>query len=345
MSCSNQVKQLSLSLHNYHDTHQAFPAGGAVFMGSVNRFSAFLALLPFIEQQPVYDACIGAMQMAVNAGVTPGNISPWMGSSTTSMPPAAATTINQVQTTQINAFICPSDGNGKKLAASDLGRTSYVTSSGDWAENAGLGASTATSNLNPRSVFIYGRFWRTMASLTDGTSNTVVFSEKAIGGTAGIRKLRGGIAYVSGNPLDDLPTSATYCSVAACLGVRNKDEFDSSVTNTNLGGSSVVGVLWLDGTAARNGFSTIIPPNGPSCGAQNASTGSVREQSRAMPAASSYHSGGVQVGLGDGSVRFISETINTKTAGGVDYCVTTGESPFGVWGALGSMNGGESTAP
>ncbi|MDR2704211.1 MAG: DUF1559 domain-containing protein, partial [Planctomycetaceae bacterium] len=47
-----------------------------------------------------------------------------------------------------------------------------------------------------------------------------------------------------------------------------------------------------------------------------------------------FHSGGVQVGLGDGSVRFISETINAKTTGSVDYCVLSGESLFGVWGGF-----------
>jgi prepilin-type N-terminal cleavage/methylation domain-containing protein len=345
MSCSNQVKQLSISLHNYHDVHLSFPAGGAIFLGSQPRFSAFLTLLPFIEQQPVYDAYLGAMQASRAAGVTPSNIAPWMNSSTTGVPSTAGTIIDQIRYTQIAALVCPSDPNKQKPPGNVVGRTSYAISSGDWAaEEAGRPATTSISDLNPRSIFIFGCFWRTMTTMTDGTSNTAVFSEKAIGGTSGIRKLRGGIAYVSGNPLNGLPTSATYCSVSACLTVRNNDEFSSTVTNTNLGGSNTVGVSWLDGTVVRNGFSTIIPPNGPSCGAQDGSTGSVREHSRAMPAASSYHPGGVQVGLGDGSVRFVSETINAKTAGGVNYCVTSGESPFGVWGALGSVNGGESTS-
>jgi hypothetical protein len=55
----------------------------------------------------------------------------------------------------------------------------------------------------------------------------------------------------------------------------------------------------------------------------------------------------VNAGLGDGSVRFVSDTINSKTTSGsnanLDYCVNSGNSPFGIWGAMGSKDGGEST--
>jgi prepilin-type processing-associated H-X9-DG protein len=64
-----------------------------------------------------------------------------------------------------------------------------------------------------------------------------------------------------------------------------------------------------------------------------------------MVAASSYHSGGVNVSLGDGSVRFISETIDSGTITATTTPVSSGESPFGVWGALGSINGGEAKVP
>ena len=66
-----------------------------------------------------------------------------------------------------------------------------------------------------------------------------------------------------------------------------------------------------------------------------------------MNSANSYHSGGVNVGMGDGSVRFITDSINwaTGTMDDTVACVTSGRSPFGVWGALGSINGGESAAP
>ena len=63
-----------------------------------------------------------------------------------------------------------------------------------------------------------------------------------------------------------------------------------------------------------------------------------------MNAASSYHTGGVNVAIGDGSVQFVSDTINwsTGTMSDTVAVVTSGPSPFGVWGAMGSINGGES---
>ncbi|MDR1963007.1 MAG: DUF1559 domain-containing protein [Planctomycetaceae bacterium] len=63
--------------------------------------------------------------------------------------------------------------------------------------------------------------------------------------------------------------------------------------------------------------------------------------------ASSYHPGGVNVVLGDGSVRFVSETIDMGTDNSFPNVTTTpvgevsGDSPFGIWGAMGSRNGGE----
>ncbi|MDR0522798.1 MAG: DUF1559 domain-containing protein, partial [Planctomycetaceae bacterium] len=60
--------------------------------------------------------------------------------------------------------------------------------------------------------------------------------------------------------------------------------------------------------------------------------------------ATSNHTAGVNAGLGDGSVRFISDAVDTGT---LDAGITffNGPSNYGVWGALGSINGGESVSP
>jgi prepilin-type processing-associated H-X9-DG protein len=61
-----------------------------------------------------------------------------------------------------------------------------------------------------------------------------------------------------------------------------------------------------------------------------------------MVSASSEHTGGVNVGLADGSVQFVSDTISSGTLTDTTTPVSSGTSPFGVWGAMGSINGGES---
>jgi prepilin-type processing-associated H-X9-DG protein len=78
----------------------------------------------------------------------------------------------------------------------------------------------------------------------------------------------------------------------------------------------------------------VLPPNAPSC------TNSDNDTGYGIWTPTSYHPGGVNVSLADGSVRFISETINAGSSTATE--VTTGLSPYGVWGALGSIGGGES---
>ena len=83
---------------------------------------------------------------------------------------------------------------------------------------------------------------------------------------------------------------------------------------------------------------TILPPNGPSCSYQTETTDD------GIFSAGSYHPGGIQAALTDGSVTFIAETINAKTDPALttgEASVTSGRSPYGTWGALGTRNGGE----
>src|SRR5262245_47381867 len=59
--CNNNLKQLTLALHNYHDTYLFFvyrrggTAGATTLLGNQNRLSGFIPLLPFLEQQPMYE--------------------------------------------------------------------------------------------------------------------------------------------------------------------------------------------------------------------------------------------------------------------------------------------------
>ncbi len=86
----------------------------------------------------------------------------------------------------------------------------------------------------------------------------------------------------------------------------------------------------------RCGFTTVLPPNSASC----VNDGNVNADSpTALISAASNHGAGVNAVMVDGSVRFINESINTGSLGLPE--VTAGPSPYGVWGALGSKDGGE----
>jgi len=103
------------------------------------------------------------------------------------------------------------------------------------------------------------------------------------------------------------------------------------------------GQRWADGGICYTGFQTILPPNAPSCMRQGN-----WDEGRGTLTAQSFHPGGVNGLMGDGSVRFISETIETGNLGlswnAYNGGASTGPSPYGVWGALGSRQGGESKA-
>ena len=97
-------------------------------------------------------------------------------------------------------------------------------------------------------------------------------------------------------------------------------------------------------------MTTILPPNAPSCffGAVSDSDGVVVLKPNFRPgifSASSNHTGGVNCALLDGSVQFVSDTINALNSGRSydDWSpAPTGESLYGVWGAMGTPSAGES---
>lgn len=324
MQCSNQMKQWSLALHNYHDTHLGFP-GGAMsykktipasannFYNSAYRKGAFIALLPFAEQQMLYDLIIGSYSAA----------DPWGYS-------------NEIKGAKVNIFACPSDGSAKTIY-DNWSKTSYRVCLGDWYGHPGSGVK------NPRGVFsLCQNDYRKMASMKDGTSNTIAFSEAVSGPGANSKRVKGGAMGSVGDLVTadaGTPVTPVGAKIEACYNTnKGAKEYTSDANGTLMGGR------WADAPAVFSGFSTIFPPNkGPNCMQAG-------DNNNAIISASSNHSGGVQCGLGDGSVRFVSDTINClSTSVSADYSETTniinsGKSKFGIWGAYGSINGGESTS-
>jgi len=184
-----------------------------------------------------------------------------------------------------------------------------------------------TQNWSPRGMFGNGTQYRRFRDVLDGLSNTVAMSERAWpGGNYTIRVANGeswkGVTVVNPNVELNPISCLAMATGNQIFGVEYKGRFGS---------------MWSDGQAERVAFNTVLAPNAISCvnnnNANADSTGGALN-------ASSYHTGGVNVLLGDGSVRFVSDSVDTGNTSLAP--VASGPSPYGIWGAMGSITGQES---
>ncbi len=303
IQCQNQLRQLGLACHNYLDIHQMLP-GGTNGSGCRNasdcptettarsRASVFVALLPFLEQQALYDEYSNSPA------------APWSGAAYWNV--------------QLSALQCPSDGQLRLGGESPIGMANYLACSGD---SPRLMCSVDQNNdgrncRSPRGVFGQ-QYGAKLSEVTDGTTNTLLFSE-----------------HVTPQRLDDLGRLATSGGDWTAT--------PDSCWSTFVNGQYVVpvdidpgfqGSRWCDGAATFTRFNTIIPPNGPTC------MESSNHWLGGIYSVSSRHPGGVNAAFVDGSVRFVSDNIYVGNQTG-NY-VEQGQSPFGIWGALGTKAGEE----
>ncbi len=319
--CINNLKQIALSIHNYHDQNNAVPPlvdnGGPSMWGPplvdawpLNWSSA---TLPQLEGMPMYNAL----------NFSWGSIG---------SPPNAT-----VMNSQVASLICPSDG----ITTPSQGRTTrnYHANIGGPASisawNGALVAMTKDGNgdngigtLQNGNCGTFG-----FASFTDGTSNTVMFSEKLVGSgpkppqvTRNHPSAKRGygwnvaLAVPSDQGITGFATALSF--VGACKSVPG------NVAPKGTGLPPGNGLYWIGGNPGSCliwcAYNHFMPPNGVQCIASNDGNteawGSVMD---AIPP-SSNHPGGVNCAMTDGSVKFIKDTINLQT-----------------WWALGSRNGGE----
>ena len=190
---------------------------------------------------------------------------------------------------------------------------------------------------------------RRMGSMADGTSNTIGVLERCIGLNSGIDRAVVSMVIASRPSAVTTPTqpgSPTADSAATVFPDVNPDDcmatLDGRTYRDGLAYNAIQGNRWGQGTAAYTLTGTIMPPNTAAC--RSTAQGSDAD-SYHLVGPTSKHTGGVNGGLMDGSVRFFPDSVNARSSG-VTFPYTlkpTGQSPFGVWGALGSINGGEST--
>ncbi|MCS7237832.1 MAG: DUF1559 domain-containing protein [Thermoguttaceae bacterium] len=324
--CTNNLKQLGLALHNYHDSYQTFPARkggsgacttvttsyGSRRNGNCNRLSGFIPLLPYLEQAPMFEA--------IRAGEPGNSISPGGPAGWESWP---------VWDDSPNVLLCPSD-NGYPDNRGPY--NSYAFSIGDQ-------VATVRDATDVRGLFPYQRTVR-IPDILDGTSNTVAMSERICNarlpdnydssGNALTVQARQ-IEHVQGQAVG---VSGLTASPIVCRAASDGKYFVS--------GARVIcpfGRRWTDGQPTIVAFNTVLPPNSPAC-AEDTTTW--RDQNSLVIPPSSRHPGGVNVLLADGSVRFISDSIDAGNL--AVQQPSTGPSVYGVWGALGSKAGGEAVA-
>lgn len=328
--CSNSLKQFGLALHNYADVFKVFPPrrGGTTgtiandpsrIMANYDRVSAFVALLPFIEQKPLADQ--------IAAGGTFGGIKYPPGG-----PAAWYNNVNwQPWRTQAKILLCPSDRIIPTPTAP--AHNSYAFSLGDTLGGPSLKLNGVTLHFNSASTFFRGPFGGSqrcigLQFITDGTSNTIAMSERTTMGTpyyaprlASGEDVRTATASNVPSVLNNPGACYSYGVRGQYVGVQIKSKFGS---------------IWCDGQAENVAFNTVLPPNAPSC--MNDSNGNA-DSTGGVLSASSNHPSGVNALLCDGSVRFVSQNINTGNSAAPQ--VVSGNSPYGVWGALGSISGRE----
>jgi prepilin-type N-terminal cleavage/methylation domain-containing protein/prepilin-type processing-associated H-X9-DG protein len=352
MQCTNQQKQIVLACHGFHDTYDYLPQANHSYNLCVQMYEAnkttwgtnynnrdrqsyLCDLLPYLEQTAIYDIVRqNASDTGLKSGTTANDrfVLTWHGNY---VPAGGTDAIPSPWSAKIATFMCPSEANKNVTDENTMGVSSYRCNRGDlWMD---------WNSYESRGPFGDGRFTRNnFAAITDGTSNTVFISESALGpATTKTTRVLGGIAFTS-------DSSGSSAKPKDCADKRGSGgNLTDAVNNT---GTDTSGRRWGDSRTTYTQFFTILPPNSPHC---VQGTTNVTENWN-LVSASSFHSGGVNVGFGDGSVKFVSETIETKNLDkhgkDIDTAIVapqnyTGPAFYGAWASLGTINGSESVSP
>jgi prepilin-type N-terminal cleavage/methylation domain-containing protein len=350
MQCSNNLKQIALGMLNYESIYQTLPP--QMFHQHANCYQPtfFMMLMPFIEQVQVYERF---------SSLPFGASSVWIEHF------ALTVTLDSYMKTNIPSFLCPSDSEGYRKQEHAPGMLNYRVCSGD-CPMVSIPGETLLRGINGG----LGGTWMcttNLATITDGTSNTFGLSEHCIG--TNIADPRSGVIYnVSGvwsSYTVTRPNGSTF-TVADwlvrpdyCLtGIQDRQIKAANQctllmrpTSAPLFQAGTHGATWAYGTSIMMVFSTILPPNSPSCSATTTANPDRPYNARGVFPPTSYHVGGVQCSFVDGAVKFVSEAIScgdtaapgsNPTGYGKGYLI--GPSVFGVFGALGSPQGGESSS-
>jgi prepilin-type N-terminal cleavage/methylation domain-containing protein/prepilin-type processing-associated H-X9-DG protein len=298
--CLNNLKQIGLALHNYHSTTDVFPLSNTVAWASSSpsdanqgwgTWSAQALMLPYMEQTPLYNA--------INF-----NYTCWWGNGNNTNGQINSTVFN----TLIKTYTCPSDGKAGQ-AGGNINNYFYC-------EGTTINGWSATSTGIFSHSTAYG-----LRDITDGSSNTIAFSEALVGGSTNIERWRGGISPQGGT------TTGLYDANTNIPGVMADLQFCVTAYQSGTGPYALnKGFRWATGSPGISGFNTIVPPNSLTwqfSGCRLDCNGCGVDFGHYLNATSN-HSGGVNCCMGDGSVKFIKSSVAMPT-----------------WWALGTKDRGE----
>ena len=280
--CSNNLKQITLGLQNYHDTYRAFPPGVIWGPGQPNFTRAYhhtwnVMILPFIEQTALYDT-------------VDKNLPIWG---------------QAIVSTPVAALRCPSDaGRAKPSDTANIAVTNYPGSEGyhwhatsdinpndpaHWAHpnNAGF-ADQFTAGCSLNGVFTQTRT-HAMKHITDGTSVTIIVAE------ADSMGFGGGPIRTCGSGLRRTGTPVWHSAFVGTAYAGWGGNEGGGQRTVNPDGSARANTGWFRNHAFTPTFIAAFGPNS------------------SWQGPSSYHPAGLQSGFVDGSVTFIRENIDWGT--------------------------------
>ncbi|EMI22430.1 secreted protein containing DUF1559 [Rhodopirellula maiorica SM1] len=350
MSCSNNFKQLGLAMHNYHSAYKQLPTTGdgtskltsnssiVPLTNTTNTYLNWLVgMTPFFEQQALWEQISNPLDEDGNASTSNDRWNP--------MGPNPEMTLAHHNAfrydpwmTNISMLRCPSDpGTGLP----SQGRTNYAYCYGDSPHQSHEGARSA--NGNPRAAQAVRAAQRGMfvmrkatkfRDVLDGLSNTIAAGEIAT--DLGDRDKRTQFGYEATN-IDGRRLTDRDPNVNLCINTDpERPQFWATGQKTVGSAERRRGYKWAWAAPAFSGMTTIWPPNERIC------IGSSNARAAAIAPPSSRHQGGVHVLMGDGAVKFITDSIEAGNqqaprVSNMGSATPPGsQSPYGLWGSLGT---------
>lgn len=385
MSCGSNIRQFGIALLGYEYSYKILPGlSCGIYVQnppnytvsittpgtpSAGRWSGMIGLLPFMEASALYTQIDGGYSARLANG-TMVNMGPYGqvmnagGAITTIHSPWNNTYLPAVS--QVGFFRCPSDPTKKGNAFANntsVGRLNYAFCVGD--SDRGM-ADHSISQPHTRGAFERG-IQHTLASVTDGTANTIMFGEIGTPPSLDVNVVNGnGIAVkdpkVQGTVINGASIAVTIGPIS-CIDVK--------AARAKVRGGNYIGTInvmyrrgsrWTDAFPVYSGFNTILGPNGATV---TDWTQDPQGEQDGILTAGSYHYGGAHVAMFDNAVKFIPNGIDTSDPSGAVGTTSnpiyapgrenisgtwrqtpnwTSPSPFGVWGAMGTAASGEVVA-